>query len=145
MRDVLRPAVRLLMTSVLVLATSAVIAAPAGAQAGGGCVLKITRFEWHPRMVHAGDRTKLHLKARNCTDRTLHLTVTKYGKRIPPCPTLDPIGGPVNLTPHARYDPRPLLMIAPPCNGVETMVVFFSDSHGNVIARRTATVRIVDP
>ena len=58
-----------------------------------------------------------------------------------PCPTVDPIGGPVQLGPHARYAPRPLRFIAPDCDGMEVMVASFSDQSG-VLAQRTATLHI---
>jgi hypothetical protein len=85
------------------------------------------------------------LRARNCTDRSLDITVTEFGKQIPPCPVLDPIGRSATLQPYGRYAPPPLRMIAPACNGVEVMVVRLADSHGRVLAHRTATLRITTP
>jgi hypothetical protein len=122
-----RTLTRFLLTFLLVFGASATMAAPAQARPAGGCVVKITRFAFRPANVHGGDLTKLWLAARNCTDQTLQLTVTEYGKRIPPCPTVDPIAHRVTMEPFGRYRPRPLKMIAPPCNGVEVMVVTFAD------------------
>ena len=131
--------------SIVVLATTVAVPALAHASPSGGCVLKITRFAFHPKQVHAGDLAKLWLVAKNCTDGTLDLTQTEYGEWIPPCPAVDPIGHPVTIGPHGRYAPRPLKMIAPPCNGQEVMVVTFQDPHGSLLATRTATLTITDP
>jgi hypothetical protein len=133
----------LMITSLILLAIVAVPRSPAQALAEGRCVVKITRFEWVPQRVHPGGRARLWLAARNCTQQTLELTVTEYGEQIPPCPALDPIARQVVLDPTVRFAPPPFRMIAPPCDGVETMVVQFTDSHGVLVAKATATVRIV--
>jgi hypothetical protein len=134
-----------LLPALLVLATTVVVTTPAQAGLSGSCVVKVTRFEFQPNAVHAGERTRLWLRTRNCTDQTLDLTEVEFGERIPPCPTVDPIGRPVRLGPFERFTPKPLRMVAPPCNGVEVMVVKFSDSGGTVLARRTATLHITMP
>jgi len=136
---------RFLLSAVVVLAASATWAGAAQARANGACVVKITRFGWEPSTVHGGDRTKLVLGVRNCTDRPLDITVTEFGKQIPPCPVLDPIGSSATLQPAGRYRPPPLRMIAPACTGVEVMVVRLADSHGRVLAHRTATLQITTP
>ena len=119
---------RLLLSTVVVLAASATLAGAAQARVNGACIVKITRIGWEPSTVHGGDRTKLVLGARNCTDRPVGITVTEFGKQIPPCPVLDPIGSSATLQPYGRYRPPPLRMIAPACNGVEVMVVRLADS-----------------
>ncbi len=108
----------------------------------GACVLRITRFVFVPSRVHPGESSKLVLRARNCTDGTLDLTQVGYGKQIPPCPTIDPIGHPVQLGPYERYAPKPLRLIAPDCAGVEVMVVRFTDRNGRIVARDTAKLHI---
>ena len=46
------------------------------------------------------------------------------------------------MDPLGLYVPPPFRMVAPPCEGVETMVVAFTDSQGLLVAQGTATVRI---
>src|SRR5439155_233739 len=128
-----------LVSGAMVLATSVTLAAPAQAHVDGTCVVKITRFAWVPSQVHAGDHTKLVLTARNCTDRSIDITVTEFGEQIPPCPTVDPIGDAATLEPFGRYAPQPLRMIAPPYTGVEVMGVRITDSDQHVLARTAAT------
>jgi hypothetical protein len=142
MLDCSRSVAWLMVTSLILFATAAVLKSPARALADGSCVVKITRFEWVPPRVHPGGRTRLWLTAWNCTQQALELTVTEYGEQIPPCPVIDPVGSQVVLDPMGRYAPPPFRMVAPPCNGVETMVVEFTDSEGTLLAKRTATVRI---
>jgi hypothetical protein len=132
----------LMVTSLILFAPLAGLKSPARALADGSCVVKITRFEWVPQRVHPGGRTRLWLTAWNCTRQTVELTVTEFGEQIPPCPVIDPIGSQVVLDPMGRYAPPPFRMVAPACDGVETMVVQFTDSQGTLLAKRTATVRI---
>jgi hypothetical protein len=123
-----------------------VTVAPGSAQAGTQhCVLKITRFAWHPPEVHEGDTSKARVKAKNCTDRTLQLRRTVYGEMHPPCPTIDPLSTDMTIGPYARYAAIALKMIAPDCNGVEVLVVAFANQHGTILAHDTATLHITSP
>lgn len=131
-----------MVAALILLAALAAPTSPARALTDASCVVKIARFEWVPRRVHPGGRARLWLAVRNCTQRTLELTVTEYGDPIPPSPVIDPTANQVVLDPLGRYVPPPFRMVAPPCDGVETMVVTFTDSQGVLVARRTATVRI---
>ncbi len=134
--------VSLLLGTALALSIPVSLAVPARADSGPGCVLAITRFAFHPSQVHEGEWARLRLVARNCTNQTLHVSEVEYGLMLPPCPTIDPLGDQVDLAPHARYAPQPLRILAPPCDGEETMVVSFSDAHGTVVAHREATLTI---
>ncbi len=134
--------VRVVVAASLLLGALVSVAAPAGAASAGRCVVTIGRFEWVPSQVHAGDRTKLVLAARNCTGNSIDITATEIGEQIPPCPTLDPIADTATLEPFGRYVPTPLRMIAPPCTGVEVVGVRITDSEQHVLARASATVHI---
>ena len=141
-RPMILAAVTLVALVALVAPTVPTALAAPRSEPQGNCVLRITRFAFAPDRVHPGQSSKLMLRARNCTDRTLHLTEVEFGKQIPPCPTIDPIGGPVQLGPFERYTPKPLRLIAPDCNGVEVMVVRFTARSGRVVAHGTAKLRI---
>jgi hypothetical protein len=117
-------------------------AAPVSAQPRRSCTVKITRYRFRPDSVHPGEWARLRLVAMNCTDRTLDLHEVEYGEQIPPCPTIDPIGGPVRLDPHERFAPKPLRILAPDCDGVEVVDVAFTNHQGHVLAQGTATLDI---
>ncbi|HEY1331864.1 MAG TPA: hypothetical protein VGH10_10385 [Actinomycetota bacterium] len=148
-------ALRGLVVSAAMLAASLQVAAAAGpattaqpiavhAADHPHCVVEITRFAFNHPLAHGGDPVKLFLVIRNCTDRTIPITITEFGRMIPPCPTIDPIGSSTTLAPNQRYVPSPLKILVPSCNGVESMVAEVS-SNGSLLAWATTTLHIRTP
>jgi len=137
-----RRAIAITVSLAVILTGPAAAVARAQAWTDGTCVVRITRFVWEPTRVHAGDHAKLVLRAKNCTDQTVEVSVTEYGKQIPPCPTLDPIGSSATIEPKGHFRPDPLRLVAPSCDGVEVVVVKLFGSDGAHLARASATLHI---
>jgi hypothetical protein len=108
------------------------------------CVVVITQFELRPPVVTEGERTKLRLRAVNCTDRPQVVVLTRYGIESGPCPVLDPIQWAVTFRPSEVRVSREIFT-APLCAGTLSLTATLTDASGRLLSSRTAKLFIQAP
>jgi hypothetical protein len=119
-------------------------AQPATTATATGCVAHITTYAFHPERVPAGDKAKLVLKVRDCTDGAVKVSLVQFGGG-PGCPVLDPVSQSATLHPGRVYT-RTQEWTAPVCAGpLQLTIRVDRQSTGMQLATRTASLSIETP
>ncbi len=131
-------------------AAAAALPGPAPAACSG--VIEITRLAFHPPDVPPGHPSTARLTAVNCTGTSQHASAVWFGRfagpgtAIPPgCPAIDPISLPANFAPYGQVSSHVGYTVPDSCTATKLLVTVKIEKNGSVLAKKTATLKIIQP